>query len=102
MSARLGGVLNSRHQNLKGTSTFIYPDGDVMPQKLQYNTSVEKSLANLRAMGLRVQLMPETDDEVYLFIDLDSLLNIIARRVPYPQKKIYYEKPFIVVYLWRG
>ena len=73
-----------------------------MPQKLRYNTSVEKSLDNLRAMGLRVELLPEGDNEVYLFITLESLMKIIERRVPYPQKKVYYEQPFVVVYLWRG
>jgi len=73
-----------------------------MPQQLRYNTSVEKAIDNLRAMGLRVNLLPESEDEVYLFIELQSLLNIISRRIPYPQKKVTVEKGFVVVYLWRG
>jgi len=73
-----------------------------MPQKLRYNSSIEKGLENLRAMGLSVDVLPEGENEVYIFIKLDSLMKIVERRVPYPQKKVYYESPFIIVYLWRG
>lgn len=69
---------------------------------LRHESRVEKALANLRAMGLSADILPENDNEVSIFIKLDSLLNLIRRRIPYPQCKVYYEEPFIVVYLWRG
>jgi len=70
--------------------------------KLRYDSRVEKALANLRAMGLNVNLQQESQDELYIFITLDSVLRLIQRRIPYPQNKVYYERPFIVVYVWRG
>jgi len=73
-----------------------------VPQKLQIDTRVEKSLANLRAMGLKVELLPESDNEVLIFIRLDSIVKLIERRIPYPNKTLKIEHPFIVVDLWRG
>jgi hypothetical protein len=73
-----------------------------MAQTLRHNASVEKALANLRAMGLQVDCLPENEDEVMIFINLESLCKLVSRRIPYPQKKVYVELPFMVVHLWRG
>jgi len=73
-----------------------------MPMSLQYNSKVEKALFNLRSMGLKVHLQPEGTEQVYIFITLESLMNLIKRRIPYPQKRVYIEEPFLVIYLWRG
>jgi hypothetical protein len=72
-----------------------------MPQ-LRYDSRVEKALRNLRAMGLQVEILPEGDEQVNIFIKQDSLLRLIEKRIPYPQRKVYFEHPFIVVFMWRG
>lgn len=70
--------------------------------KLRYNSQVEKSLANLRAMGLTVNVIADHPDEVNIFITLDSIMKLIERRINFPQKEVYMEQPFMVVRLWRG
>jgi len=70
-------------------------------QSLMYNPKVEKSLANLKAMGLSVEITPESVDECFIFIRLDSLMRMIEKRITYPHKKLKVEDPFIVIDLWR-
>lgn len=67
---------------------------------------VEKSLKRLRRMGLRVHVeydrdMKEMMEYAFIFIELDSLLRYIARRIEYPNKKVYVEEGWVVIKLWR-
>jgi len=66
------------------------------------HSQVEKALERLRAMGLKVEVLPEGDNVAFIFIQLDSVLNLISRQMKYPNKKVYFEKPFIVIKVWRG
>jgi len=70
--------------------------------QLRYESRVEKALANLRAMGLQVDILPEGNNECFIFISLDSVLRLISRRIPYPSHKVFQEDPFIVIHFWRG
>jgi hypothetical protein len=73
-----------------------------MPQALQYNSSIEKAMDNLRAMGLKVELLTEGENRVFIFIHLDSIVRMIDRRIPYKNHKIKIEQPFMVIDAWRG
>jgi hypothetical protein len=66
------------------------------------HAQVEKALERLRAMGLKVEVLPEGDNMAFIFIQLDSVLNLISRQMKYPNKNVYFEKPFIVIKVWRG
>jgi hypothetical protein len=66
------------------------------------NAQVEKALDRLRAMGLKVDVLPEGDNLALVFIQLDSVLNLISKQMKYPNKKVYFEHPFIVIKVWRG
>jgi hypothetical protein len=66
------------------------------------NSQVEKALDRLRAMGLKVDVLPEGDNLAFIFIQLDSVLNLISKQMKYPNKKVYFEHPFIVIKVWRG
>jgi hypothetical protein len=66
------------------------------------HSQVEKALERLRAMGLKVEVLPEGDNRAFIFVQLDSVLNLISRQMKYPNKKVYFEKPFIVIEVWRG
>jgi len=66
------------------------------------HSQVEKALDRLRAMGFKVEVLPEGDNVAFIFIQLDSVLNLISRQMKYPNKKVYFEKPFIVIKVWRG
>jgi len=66
------------------------------------NSQVEKALDRLRAMGLKVDVLPEGDNLAFIFIQLDSVLNLISRQMKYPNKKVYFESPFIIIKVWRG
>jgi hypothetical protein len=66
------------------------------------NSQVEKALDRLRAMGLKVDVLPEGDNLAFIFIQLDSVLNLISRQMKYPNKKVYFENPFIIIKVWRG
>jgi hypothetical protein len=69
--------------------------------QIQYNDQVEKALSRLRAMGLNVNILPEGENTAFIFITLDSVLNLISRQMKYPNKKVYYESPFVVIKVWR-
>jgi hypothetical protein len=66
------------------------------------NSQVEKALDRLRAMGLKVDVLPEGDNLALIFIQLNSVLNLISKQMKYPNKKVYFEHPFIVIKVWRG
>jgi hypothetical protein len=66
------------------------------------NAQVEKALDRLKAMGLKVDVLPEGDDLAFIFIQLDSVLNLISRQMKYANKKVYFENPFIVIKVWRS
>jgi len=79
-----------------------------LSRPLQLNDQVEASIRRLKAMGLKVQLIPMTNDWVVIAIDYMSILNYIRRAVT---KAISYPKHFILlddelklleVHLWRG
>jgi len=63
---------------------------------------IEKSLRLLRAMGLKVNVFATADNEAYIFIELDSVLRLIERQMQYPNKRVNFEEPYIVIYVWRG
>jgi hypothetical protein len=74
----------------------------VWTMQIAKHAQVEKALERLRAMGLKVEVLPEGDNMAFIFIQLDSVLNLISRQMKYPNKKIYFEKPFIIIKVWRG
>lgn len=63
---------------------------------------VEKSIRRLREMGLQVYVHPKSDDLAFIFIKLDSVLKLIDKQITYPNRKVYFEEPFIVIEVWRG
>jgi len=74
----------------------------VLGLQIAKHSQVEKALERLRAMGLKVEVLPEGDNVAFIFIQLDSVLNLISRQMKYPNKKVYFEKPFIIIKVWRG
>jgi hypothetical protein len=74
----------------------------VLGLQVAKHSQVEKALERLRAMGLKVEVLPEGDNVAFIFIQLDSVLNLISRQMKYPNKKVYFEKPFIIIKVWRG
>jgi len=69
--------------------------------QIAYHPQVEKALERLRAMGLRVHVMPEGDNMAFIFIDFNSVLALIERQIKFPNRKVYFEEPFIVIKVWR-
>jgi len=63
--------------------------------------AVAKSLRRLKAMGLRVHVLPDGEHEAYIFVDINSLVKIIDKQITYPNKKVYVEDNFIVINVWR-
>ena len=74
----------------------------VLGLQVAKHSQVEKALERLRAMGLKVEVLPDGDNVAFIFIQLDSVLNLISRQMKYPNKKVYFEKPFIIIKVWRG
>jgi hypothetical protein len=74
----------------------------VLSLQIAKHSQVEKALERLRAMGLKVEVLPEGDNMAFIFIQLDSVLNLISRQMKYPNKKVYFENPFIIIKVWRG
>jgi predicted KAP-like P-loop ATPase len=70
--------------------------------QIAQHVQVEKALNRLRAMGLKVELLADGENKAYIFITLDSVIKLIERQIKYPNKKLYYESPFIVIEVWRG
>ena len=63
--------------------------------------AVAKSLRRLKAMGLRVHVLTEGNNEAYIFVDINSLVKLISKEITYPNKKVYVEDNFIVINVWR-
>ena len=58
---------------------------------------VEKSIDRLKAMGLKCHIEVVGKDEAYIVIDMDSLMNMIYRKITYPNKKIYIEGKYMII-----
>jgi hypothetical protein len=74
----------------------------IMVTQLVHHNQIEKALDRLRAMGLKVELLADGDNRACIFITLDSVIRLIGKQIKYPNKKLYYESPFIVIEVWRG
>jgi len=68
---------------------------------LIHHAQIEKALNRLRAMGLKVELLADGENRAFIFITLESILKLIERQIKYPNRKLYYENPFIVIEVWR-
>jgi len=55
-----------------------------------------------RVYGLKVNVLATADNEAYIFIELDSVLRLIERQIQYPNRRVNFEEPYIVIYVWRG
>ncbi|MEM1542903.1 MAG: hypothetical protein QXV82_09770 [Ignisphaera sp.] len=69
--------------------------------QIAYHPQVEKALARMRAMGLKVEVLPEGNDRAFIFIGLDSIIKLIDRQIKYPNRKTYFEDRFIIIEVWR-
>jgi hypothetical protein len=72
-----------------------------MVDMLANHSVVEKSIRRLREMGLTVYVEPKGEDEAYIFVKLDSIIKLIDKQITYPNRKIYFDNPFIVIQVWR-
>jgi len=70
--------------------------------KVIYDKRVEKSLNRLRAMGLKVHIESPSNDEAYIVIDIKSVLDLIYRKITFPNKEVFMEGNYMVVRIWRG
>jgi hypothetical protein len=52
-------------------------------------------------MGLSVYVEPKGEDEAYIFVKLDSIIKLIDKQITYPNRKIYFDNPFIIIQVWR-
>jgi ABC-type lipoprotein release transport system permease subunit len=65
------------------------------------NEAVQKSIRRLRAMGLKVHILPKDSDEAYIFISLESLADLIEKQITYQNKEVKIENPYLVIRVWR-
>jgi hypothetical protein len=72
-----------------------------MVDMLANHSVVEKSIRRLREMGLSVYVEPKGEDEAYIFVKLDSIIKLIDKQITYPNRKIYFDNPFIIIQVWR-
>ncbi len=79
-----------------------------MGKPLQINKQVEASIRRLKSMGLKVSIIPMSDDWVILAIDYKSILDYIKRRVSqaisYPKHIVLIDDTLKIleIHLWRG
>jgi hypothetical protein len=70
-------------------------------QRQDVEKAVENSLQKLRAMGLDAHVIVESEDRAFVFISLKSVLGVIGKKIDYPNHKIVFENPYIVIEVWR-
>ncbi|RLG74360.1 MAG: hypothetical protein DRO23_07050 [Thermoprotei archaeon] len=69
---------------------------------------VQKGIRRLRAMGLKVHLHFKDENEGYIFIDAESIIQYITRlvdkNIKYPKKKVYYDKELnvLAIKVWKS
>jgi ABC-type lipoprotein release transport system permease subunit len=65
------------------------------------NEAVQKSIRRLRAMGLKVHILPKDSDEAYIFISLESLADLIEKQITFQNREVKIENPYLVIRVWR-
>jgi len=79
-----------------------------MSPKLVADPRVEASIRRLKAMGLEVEVLQPSGNEVLIRITGRSILNYLVRKltkaITYPNKDVFYdfEKDAMFIYMWRG
>lgn len=62
---------------------------------------IEKSIARLKAMGLKVHILEESPNSALIFVSVPSIAKYIEKQITYPHRKTYVEGEFIVIRVWR-
>jgi hypothetical protein len=79
-----------------------------MSPTLMADPRVEASIRRLKAMGLEVEVLQPSNNEVLIKVTGRSILNYLVRKltkaITYPNKDVFYdfEKDSMFIYMWRG
>jgi hypothetical protein len=79
-----------------------------MSPTLMADPRVEASIRRLKAMGLEVEVLQPSSNEVLIKVTGRSILNYLVRKlmkaITYPNKDVFYdfEKDSMFIYMWRG
>ena len=70
------------------------------------SAEVRRAIKRLRKMGLRVHVEYDRDlkdlrEYALIFIDINSLCDLVARKIDYPLKRVYIEENWMVVKVWK-
>lgn len=52
-------------------------------------------------MGLKVYIDAPNNNEAYIVIDINSVLKLIENKITFPNKRVYLEKNYMIVKIWR-
>lgn len=69
--------------------------------RLEQNAVVQKGIRRLRAMGLDVKILAEYEKEVFVFVSLDSVLDLIRNSIEFKNKSVKYDSGQIMVHIWK-
>jgi len=66
---------------------------------------VERAKKEFAKMGLRVHILTDYDPKTFehyalIFIDINSMKNVILKKIRHPLKKAYIEENWLVVKVW--
>ncbi|MEM2446859.1 MAG: hypothetical protein QW734_09395 [Candidatus Bathyarchaeia archaeon] len=62
---------------------------------------VEKSIARLKAMGLKVHIMEENPNSALIFVSIPSIVRYVEKQITYPNKSVYVEGDYLIIRVWR-
>lgn len=54
----------------------------------------------MRAMGLKVHV-EGGENEAYIFVDMNSIADLVSRQIQIPNKKVYLMEGYMVIKVWR-
>jgi hypothetical protein len=79
-----------------------------MSPTLVADPRVEASIRRLKAMGLEVEVLQPSSNEVLIKVTGRSILNYLVRKltkaITYPSKEVWYDfdSDAMFIYMWRG
>lgn len=69
---------------------------------VQYEARFEKSVARLKAMGIKLYVDASDPENAYIFMDTMSIIAFIDKHITYPTSETWIDGKYMITHVWKG
>lgn len=69
---------------------------------VQMDERFEKSIARLKAMGIKLYVDNYGNNDAYILMDIPSVLGFFLRKITYPTSESWIDGDYMITHVWKG